>query len=167
MPAATNRADLLAVTAAEYVRLTDLIADLPPEVALRKRDDDTSIKDVIGHRAHWIELFLGWEAEGRAGGQPEIPGPGYKWSDLKAFNAQLRKAQARLGWSEVRDMLSINHGRLVAFIEGSDEARLYGGPMPGGGSKWPTGRWAEAAGASHYRSAGKWIRACLRAEKAS
>ena len=87
--------------------------------------------------------------------------------DLKAFNAQLRKAQARLGWSEVRDMLSINHGRLVAFIEGSDEARLYGGPMPGGGSKWPTGRWAEAAGASHYRSAGKWIRACLRAEKAS
>jgi len=41
------------------------------------------------------------------------------------------------------------------------EAELYGGPMPGG-TGWTTGRYAEAAGPSHYRSAAKFLRAALR-----
>jgi hypothetical protein len=39
--------------------------------------------------------------------------------------------------------------------------------MKGGGNKWTTGRWAEASGASHYRSAAKYVRACLKARDAS
>ena len=164
MPAATNRTDLIAVTVKDYDKLAALIADIPEPQALRKREDDTSIKDIIAHRAHWIGLFLGWYADGQAGKEVCFPAPGYKWNQLKAYNAQLRADQEGLGWDAARQGLAEAHAALVRFMETHDEAALYGGPMKGANNDWTAGRWAEAAGPSHYRSAAKWIRACLRAD---
>jgi len=158
MPAATTKADLLAVTENEYAKLRGLVDPLPRTVALTKVEEGTSIKDIIGHRAHWIDLFLGWQADGAAGRAVAFPAPGYKWNELKRYNADLRDAQAGLGWDAARDMLADRHAKLVARIEGLREDALYGGPMPGAKNTWTTGRWAEAAGASHYRSATKMIR---------
>lgn len=166
MPAATNRGDLIAVTEKEYARLRDLISGISPEAAMAKDGVGTSIKDVIGHRAHWIDLFLGWVADGRAGRPVHMPAKGYKWSQIGDYNARLRTDQARIGWEAARQMLADGHTRLMAFIETEDDASLYGGPMPGQ-DNWTTGRYAEAAGASHYRSAGKYIRARLRAFQSS
>jgi hypothetical protein len=61
-----------------------------------------------------------------------------------------------------RGRLATAHARLLRWMEDTDEATLYGGPMPGGNGKWTSGRFAEAAGPSHYRSAAKYVRACLR-----
>ena len=121
-----------------------------------------SIKDIVGHRAHWIDLFLGWYADGQAGREVQFPAEGYKWNDLKRYNADLRVRQAGLSWSEARVMLADRHRALTSFIEGESDEKLYGGPMKGGNNKWPAGRWAEAAGPSHYRSAAKYVRARLR-----
>jgi len=167
MPAATNKAALLAVTAAEAARLDALIAPLSDEIALRKRAGDTAIRDVIGHRAHWIDLFIGWQAAGARGETPAIPAPGYKWNQLVAYNADVRAAQAGTSWPATQAALVAAQGRLLQFIQTADDATLYGGPMPGGGNPWPTGRWAEAVGPSHYRSAAKWIRGVLRQDRAS
>jgi len=164
MPAATTRADLIAVTEKDYAKLERLIAGIPTVQAMRKRGEDTSIKDVIAHRAHWIDLFLGWYHDGRAGKDVAFPAPGYKWNQLKAYNADLRQRQSDLDWDAARAMLADRHGRLLAFMTEMDDAALYGGPMKGADNDWTTGRWAEAAGPSHYRSAAKYIRACLRAD---
>lgn len=164
MPAATTRTDLLARTGADYDKLRRLIDPIPANIALRKRDEDTSIKDVIGHRAHWIDLFLGWQADGRAGKQVDFPAPGYKWSDLRAYNARLRADQAGLDWPGACALLADRHAALLALLQDLSQTDLYGGPMPGARNDWTTGRWAEAAGSAHYRSAAKWIRACLRAD---
>ncbi|WP_394691416.1 ClbS/DfsB family four-helix bundle protein [Hoeflea sp.] len=110
--AATSRDALLTVTLKEYGKLEALIADLSGEQATMKDDDDTSIKDVIGHRAHWIDLFLGWYEDGQAGKEVFFPAPGYKWNQLKAYNAALRKSQADMSWAEVRRLLPDNHARL-------------------------------------------------------
>ncbi len=163
MPAATNKADLIAVTEKEFAKLETVLETVPDALALLKDDDETSVKDIVGHRAHWIDLFLGWYADGQAGKAVAFPAPGYKWSDLKAYNAALRERQADLGWAAAREGLAAAHGRLLAFLRGRDEAALYGGPMQGGRNAWTTGRWAEAAGASHYRSAAKYVRARVRA----
>ncbi|MEQ8308602.1 MAG: ClbS/DfsB family four-helix bundle protein [Hoeflea sp.] len=160
--AAKTRDELLALSLNEYLKLEALISDLPDDEAALKDDEDTSIKDVIGHRAHWIDLFLGWYEDGQAGKEVFFPAPGYKWNQLKAYNAQLRETQAGLSWDGVRDLLSINHARLVAFITEHDDADLYGGPMQGANNDWTPGRWAEAAGPSHYRSAAKYIRQTLK-----
>lgn len=162
MPAATNRNDLSAVTAKEFGKLDKLISELDSDLALRPFEDGITIKDTIAHRAHWIELFFGWYADGQAGREVALPAPGYKWNELKRYNADLRAAQAGLSWQDAVTLLRANHARLMEWIEARDDGALYGGPMPGGGNAWPPGRWAEAAGPSHYRSAAKWIRKCLR-----
>ncbi|MDJ1006693.1 MAG: ClbS/DfsB family four-helix bundle protein [Paracoccaceae bacterium] len=167
MPAATTRAELIAVAEKEYTKLQALLDTIPDGAALVPDDDDTSIKDVIAHRAHWIDLFLGWYADGLAGREVALPAPGYKWNDLKRYNADLRAAQADLGWAEAVEMLAASHAKLMAFIDAHDDTALYGAPMKGGNNRWPPGRWAEAAGPSHYRSAAKYIRARLRALSAA
>ena len=160
--AAMTQAELLALTEKEYAKLVAL-CDPPTEAqALEKDDEDTSIKDVIAHRAHWIGLFLGWYREGLAGKEVHFPAPGYKWNELKRYNALLRAQQGGIGWPEARLMLTEAHGKLVEFIAQHDDRALYSGPMKGARNAWTPGRWAEAAGPSHYRSAAKYLRARLR-----
>ena len=159
--AATSKADLLKITEKEWAKLSDLLGGIRAETAMQP-GDGPSIKDVVGHRAHWIDLFLGWQADGQAGRVVHIPAEGYKWNELKRYNADLRRRQAGMDWAAAQLALRDGHDRLLALLGTLSEGELYGGPMQGGGSKWTTGRWAEAAGASHYRSAVKYIRSALR-----
>ncbi len=69
--AAENKTDLLTIHRKEFTKLSNLMDALSAEVAMKKDEEDTSIKDVVAHRAHWIGLFLGWYADGLAG-KPEF-----------------------------------------------------------------------------------------------
>lgn len=165
MPA-TDREQLLAVADKEFSKLGRLLEGIDEPLALAKDQDDTSIKDIVAHRAHWIDLFLGWYRAGMAGEEVHFPAPGFKWNELPRYNAELRAEQAHIGWAEARAMLDHAHDRLRAFVEGLTDEELYGGPMAGAKNDWTTGRWAEAAGPSHYRSASKYLRARIRAGSA-
>ncbi|HBQ36616.1 MAG TPA: DfsB family protein [Rhodobacteraceae bacterium] len=162
MPAAINRAALIAITEKEFSKLTTLLAGVDSNIAQRPFCDGTSIKDIISHRAHWTNLFFDWYQQGQETGKADIPAKGYKWNQLKEYNADLRKQNADVSWKYARMMLEKSHAHLILFIESKTDKELYEKPMQGGGSKWTTGRWAEAAGASHYRSAAKYIRKCMR-----
>jgi len=161
MPA-TSKEQLIEVTRREWDRLARVIAGLEPDDAMQPFDDGLSAKHIIGHRAHWIELFFTWYEAGQRGEYPAIPAEGYKWNQLPAYNAWLREAQKDLSWETVCAMLEVQNRRLLRFLEQQGDEKLYGDPMPGGGNHWTTGRWAEAAGASHYRSATKYLQAQLR-----
>ena len=160
--AAKSKSELFAITFKEFAKLDKLMASVDATTAMEKRDEDTSIKDVIAHRAHWIDLFLGWYADGLAGKNVYFPAEGYKWNDLKRYNADLRARQADLGWPDAVALLRTNNAALLAFIAGNSDADLYGGPMQGANNAWTPGRWAEAAGSSHFRSAAKYLRSCLK-----
>ncbi|MEM9844696.1 MAG: ClbS/DfsB family four-helix bundle protein [Pseudomonadota bacterium] len=162
MPAATSKSDLLAATEAEFAKLANLIDRVPDDLAYIKDAEDTSIKDVIAHRAHWIDLFFGWYTDGRAGKDVHFPARGYKWNDLKRYNAALRAQQSGLSWQEANVLLTEQYTRLSRFIQASSDAELYAAPMKGAKNNWTAGRWAEAAGASHFRSASKYIRTRLK-----
>lgn len=163
--AAKTKDELHIVATKEFSKLEKLMDGLEPALAMAKRDEDTSIKDVIGHRAHWITLFLGWYADGLAGNQVYFPAKGYKWNQLKAYNANLRENQKELDWQQACTLLRANHAKLIEFIETNSDTDLYAGPMKGANNDWTPGRWAEAAGPSHYRSAAKFIRKCLKDER--
>lgn len=163
MPAAISKAELVNVTQREFDKLSKLIDQVPADLAGLKDDDETSIKDVIAHRAHWIDLFLGWYADGQAGKDVHFPAEGYKWNELKRYNADLRARHAALSWDEAVAMLIDRHAKLTRFIATVNDADLYGGAMKGAKNDWTPGRWAEASGPSHFRSAAKYIRARLRA----
>ena len=160
--AAKTKSELLATTQREFGKLSALISSLDAKTASEKGDEDTSIKDVIAHRAHWIELFLGWYADGLAGKPVYFPAEGYKWNDLKRYNADLRQTQSALEWAGAVALLNANYAELTSFVEACSEADLYGGPMKGANNAWTPGRWAEAVGSSHFRSASKFIRSNLK-----
>ena len=164
MPA-QSKDELLAATRKEYRKLDTLVADVSDTEAVMKDMDNTSIKDVIGHRAHWIGLFLGWYADGMAEKEVFFPAPGYKWNQLKAYNAELRESQSGLSWIAVKLLLADNHARLLEFVNSHSNSELYGGPMKGANNDWTPGRWAEAAGPSHYRSAAKYVRQILKTRR--
>lgn len=161
--AAQNKEELLDVSKKEFEKLKNLISTINSPSALMKDDEDTSIKDVVAHRAHWIDLFLGWYFDGLAGKPVFFPAEGYKWNELKQYNANLRVQQSDLGWDEAVEMLQERCVRLIRFIESSSNEELYGSPMKGANNNWRPGRWAEAAGPSHFRSAAKYIRSRLKA----
>lgn len=160
--AAQSKNELLEVTQKEFAKLEGLIGNFSAKHALVKDSDHTSVKDVIAHRAHWIELFLGWYSDGLAGKTVFFPAKGYKWNDLKRYNAELREAQSSLSWTEAQVSLRQNYEQLVAFIEKKSNDELYGSAMKGANNNWTAGRWAEAAGPSHFRSAAKYVRATLK-----
>jgi len=74
---------------------------------------------------------------------------------LLATFAVIRTAATRLALRKAQD-------ELIEFITDKSETELYGGPMAEANNDWTPGRWAEAAGPSHFRSASKYIRARLR-----
>ncbi|WP_422365093.1 ClbS/DfsB family four-helix bundle protein [Pelagibius sp.] len=160
--AAQNKDELLAVSKKEFGKLEKLTSQVDPPSALIKDDEDTSVKDIIAHRAHWIDLFLGWYRDGLAGKPVHFPAEGYKWNELKRYNADLRAQQADIDWDEALAMLRKNHGRLLRLLQRCSNEELYGGPMKGANNNWTPGRWAEAAGPSHFRSAAKYIRSRLK-----
>lgn len=162
MPAATTKADLLAVADKEFAKLQTVIATVPYDLVDLPFEDGWSIRDCLVHRAHWIDLFLGWCRDGQAGKEVAFPAPGYKWNDLKRYNAAILAERSGVTWVTAQAELIAAHRRWCDLVDGLDQAALYGGPMKGANNQWTPGRWAEAAGPSHYRSATKFIRACLR-----
>ncbi|WP_299831138.1 ClbS/DfsB family four-helix bundle protein [uncultured Roseobacter sp.] len=161
--AAQNKTELLDITRKEYAKLQRLVTQIEEPFARRKDDEDTSVRDVIAHRAHWIDLFLGWYHDGLAGKPVFFPAEGYKWNELKRYNAELRRKQAHMSWDDACRLLQERYEALTRFLDEHSETELYGSPMKGANNNWTTGRWVEAAGPSHFRSAAKYIRARLRA----
>ena len=160
--AAKNKAELQEINQKEFTKLEKLIAHITSKQALLKDEDAITIKDVIAHRGHWIGLFFCWYADGRAGKTVYFPAAGYKWNDLKRYNSELRLEQKDLDWDRAVDALRDSYDKLTAFIQSHSDVELYGGPMKGANNHWTPGRWAEAAGPSHFRSAAKYIRTRLK-----
>jgi len=161
MPAKTKQ-ELIATTEIEFGKLLKVLEGLPARLRMERDADETSPKDIVGHRAHWIQLFQTWFREGRDGKEVFFPAKGYKWNELKRYNADVRQHQSGLSWQAARSLLECNHAELLALVESLSDDDLYGAPMTGANNNWTTGRWAEAAGASHYRSACKYLRQRIR-----
>ena len=102
--------------------------------------------------------------DGMAGKTVYFPAKGYKWNDQERYNSDLRPQKAHLDWDASRNLLQDRHDRFVHFLTEKTDVNLCAGPMRGANKKWTPGRWAEAAGPSHYRSAAKFIRSVLRSD---
>ncbi len=161
MPAAQDKAALLEVTEREWSKLQALLDQVSEADAVQPDADGWSIRDVVVHRAHWIDLFLGWVDAVTSGAPLHMPAKGYKWNELKPYNEMVRADAHAIGWAAARENLNRRHAALMALVASLDDVALYGARMSDQ-SKWTTGRYAEASGPSHYRSASRFVRAMMR-----
>ncbi|MEM8988078.1 MAG: ClbS/DfsB family four-helix bundle protein [Pseudomonadota bacterium] len=157
--AVQTKADLLALDEKDFAKLKALLSDIDEKTALTPHPDDgVTIKDTVLHRAHWLGLFLKWRRDGAAGKEVHTPAPGYKWNQLKAYNARIRETYKDVAWPDAVKRLAAARAKFVKLIESLDEEELYGPKKYDWTNNWTLGRWAEASGPSHYRSAIKYIR---------
>lgn len=156
--AAQSKDELRALTQNEFAKLTKLLDTLDESKADFQSSDGVSVKQVIGHRVHWLDLFFGWYEEGLTGEEVEIPAPGYKWNQLKPYNAKVYEAAAAKSWVSVRSDLEARHADFLTFIDGLEDNVLYAKHIYPWTNDWTLGRWAESTGPSHYRSAAKFAR---------
>ncbi len=166
MPAAKNRDELLSVYQKEYDKLMKTLSAVDAEMAvIPSKEDPETIKDVIAHRTHWVGLYLGWYQGGVAGKDVQVPADGYKWNQLKAYNAKLREASQPVPWDTVLAEFIAAHDALTELLTSLDNEALYTKNLYPWMNNWTLGRWAESAGPSHCRSANKYVRKILREQR--
>lgn len=163
--AADSKIELLAVSEKEFAKLTKLLNDLTEGEADFQSSDGVSIKQVIGHRAHWLDLFFGWYEDGKAGKDVQTPAPGYKWNQLKEYNAAVYEEAASRSWASTLAGLKERHAKLLSFLGALEDDALYTKHLFPWTNNWTVGRWAELSGPSHYRSAAKFVRQVKREMK--
>ena len=161
MPAATCKAELLAVFDKELAKLNTLL-DGVDEAQAAWAEDGVSIKAVIGHRSHWMDLFWSWYDKGVAGQPVETPAPGYKWNQLKAYNAPIYSAADAQDWSKLLAQFVETSRRFRERLDRLADDELYTQGLFAWTNDWTLGRWAESAAPSHFRSAAKSIRKIIR-----
>lgn len=163
MPAATCKTDLLARFDAELLKLRQTLDGVDAaRAALSLPEDGTTIKAVIAHRTHWIGLYLGWYGDGIAGREVHLPAKGVKWNQLKSYNAPIYAQGDATPWPELLAGFEAACDRLRAFIEARSDGELYAPGRYSWSGKWTLGRYGEASGPSHFRSANRYIRKVLR-----
>ncbi len=154
MPAAKTKSELLDVTGKEWTKLQRVLETFDEASGTRPGRDGFTAQRLIGHRAAWIDLYFDWCEAAAKDQEPEMPAPGFKWNQLPDLNDQIWAAQRNWTWPSSVAALTAAHERLLRDIEAATDDELYGQPLAPG-LKWTRGRYAEASGPSHYRSATK------------
>tara|TARA_Y100000815_G_C13144550_1_gene425632 strand:- start:128 stop:634 length:507 start_codon:yes stop_codon:yes gene_type:complete len=166
MVAATNKTELLAVFDGELARLRQTLASVDEQTStLSSPEDTTTIKGIIAHRTHWMGLFHQWFEDGVAGREVSVPAKGYKWNQLKAYNAPLYLKGNDTPWADLLREFETACKKLRSFIASREDHDLYAQGVYAWTGKWTLGRYAEASGPSHFRSANTCIRKTLRAAR--
>lgn len=155
----TSRDELLARMDSE---LDALLADVellaPDELTRPGACGDWSAKDLLAHLDAWLELFLGWERIGSAGGQPAMPAPGFTWAELPALNAELRSRSLGDAPDAVMSRLRSSHQQAWDVIAGYTDDDLFAKRRYGWTGTTSVGSYAVSATTSHYAWARKEVR---------
>jgi len=157
-----NKTELLTVFDKELTKLGKTLAAVDEHSSgFSAPDDPATIKGIIAHRTHWMGMFHRWYEDGVAGRQVFVPTKGYKWNQLKAYNAPIYAKANITPWAALLSDFETACEHLRTFIASRTDHELYTDGVCGWTGKWTLGRYAEASGPSHFRSANTYIRAIL------
>ncbi|MCD1634154.1 ClbS/DfsB family four-helix bundle protein [Martelella mediterranea] len=166
MPAATNKSELLAVFDKDLAKLRKTLDAVDEDTStLSAPDDAVTVKGIIAHRTHWMGMFHRWYEDGVAGREVFVPAKGYKWNQLKAYNAPVYAKGDETPWPDLLSAFDAACDRLRSFIVARDHHELYTDGVYTWTGRWTLGRYAEATGPSHFRSANSYIRKALKAAR--
>jgi hypothetical protein len=123
-----SKAALLNGSDAEFSKLLAYVDGLTPEqreAEFSGLGRDRNVRDVLAHLHAWHVLLLGWNEDAAIGLTPELPAPGYSWSDLDALNSGLREGFAPIPLDEIRGLLEASHAEVGEFIAAQSDDELF------------------------------------------
>ena len=158
-----TKAELLERMVVEFDALIDLVEAVDP--AAREKAgacDEWSIKDLLAHLDVWHRMLLGWEAEGRPGGKPEIPAPGYTWSETPALNEVFFQAHRNDAYADVVASLRESHAQVRLVVESYGAEELFEKKRYAWTGTTSVGSYLVSCTTSHYDWATKLIKRFVR-----
>ncbi|MBM3788916.1 MAG: ClbS/DfsB family four-helix bundle protein, partial [Acidobacteria bacterium] len=112
-------------------------------------------------------MFLGWYEDGLQRATPQMPAPGYKWSELQRLNRAIWEKHRSRSQAAVRADFDSGYRRIVQITEAlSPEPLLESGQFEWTG-KNPLTSYIGPNTASHYRFALKVIKRWLKTTAAA
>ena len=155
----TDRAGLLEAVATEFEKLHLAIGQIPEEDLDKPGAcEQWSVKDIVAHLDAWHEMFLCWEAEGSTGVKPDMPAPGYGWSDTPALNQAIFERGADDPWPAVIARVNQSHDQVTTVISSYTDDELFTKKRYPWTGSTSIGSYAVSATSSHYAWAAKLIR---------
>jgi len=141
-----------------------------PKVRWREQGmwgDGWTVSDLVAHLAEWQRMFLVWYEDGLRGATPEMPAPGYKWSETPRLNRAIREKHRARSLAAVRNDFDSGYSRILQLVEALSPEQLL---MPGH-FKWtgkhPLTTYLGPNTASHFRFAIKVIKRWMKGAAAS
>lgn len=120
--------------------------------------DGWTLSDLVAHLAEWQHMFLGWYEDGLRGVTPQMPAPGYKWSQTPRLNRAIWERHRSRPQAAVWADFDSGYSRIVQIVEAlSPEQLLDSGHYEWTG-KHPLMTYIGPNTASHYRFAIKAIK---------
>lgn len=162
----TTKAELLATAEAEFDRLWTAVDSVP--VAAREIPgacEEWSVKDLLAHLLVWQQMTLEWERVGSSGAMPEIPAPGYSFTETPALNEVIYTEHQADPWAAVVAGLRASHEQTLTVIDGYGDDLFAKAQYPWTRST-SVGAYFVSATSSHYAWASKLIRKWVKAGSA-
>lgn len=154
----TNKTELLERMETEMRRLHETVTSMAMDDRLAPAAcDDWSVKDLLAHLAAWHEMFLGWEAAGSAGEMPDMPAPGYSWSETPALNQEIWEETRDDAFTDVAKRFHSSYDAVRAVIESYDDENLFTKKRFAWTGSTSVGSYAISATSSHYEWARKLV----------
>ena len=165
MPVPASKDDLLAAIEKTFAQLERDLDRVPVEAARHQvleghaKDTLMSPADSVAYLIGWNQQVLTWHRRRAEGLPDEFPAAGLKWNELGLLAQRYYADHAEESWVELRQQLRDAKEAIVAWVEGSSDTELYGGPWYG---KWTMGRMISFNTSSPYANARRRVRSWLR-----
>ncbi len=163
MPRPTNKSDLLTAMQTEHDALVAAVAHLTPEQVERTSTlTGYAIKDVLAHITEWEQMCLSWYQAGLRGHLPELPAPGFKWSETPALNQQIYETHREESFVEIWEQFDISYQLMRQTLLDIPEEILF---TPGHYAWTRQNNMATyfiSATSSHYNWGRKEVKKCLK-----
>lgn len=163
MPRPTSKTDLLAAISQERGSLEAILETLPPERMVEPGVvGEWSVKDVLAHLVEWEQMVLGWYRAGLRGEVPELPAPGYKWSQIPQINQMIYEKHRDRPLDQVMEQFQTSHREILGVIQKLSDEELFTAGRYTWTRKNAMGTNFVSATSSHYLWARKEIRKGLK-----
>lgn len=129
--------------------------------------DDWNLSDLVAHLAEWQRMFLAWYEDGLRGARPEMPAPGYKWSEMPKLNRAIWEKHRSRQVAAVRAGFDSGYRRILQLVEGLSPLQLLAPGQFAWTGKHPLTTYLGPNTASHYRFAIKVVKRWLKQAGAS
>jgi uncharacterized protein (TIGR03083 family) len=109
-----------------------------------------SVKDVLAHLIEWEQMVLAWYAAGLRGETPQLPAPGYKWSELPQLNQAIYEKHRDRPLEAILAQYAASHAEIVALIQQLSDDELFEARRYSWTRSNTLGAYFVSATSSHY-----------------